>query len=322
MSLVTNMTHRWRAWTRRHSYSFFSSLGALVRNRAGTLMTVLVLGIALLLPLGLYLTLVNLDRVDLNEEEWGALTVFLAEGVSEASATTLAETLRARPDVEAVALVSPEQGLAEFRDASGFGPSLDLLDNNPLPWVLSVTPLPGDADVLEARVVGLTDFIAARDGVASVQYDHKWLQRLGRLLELGRAAVLVLSLLFSVAVIVVVANTIRLDVAARTEEIEVLALVGAAPGFIRQPFLYSGFWYGLLGGIVAMVLVNLALEYLDRPLGRLLDTYGQNIDLLGLSGLQTLGLLLGGGLLGLFGAWIAVQRHLRLLRVGGGLGRR
>jgi cell division transport system permease protein len=221
-----------------------------------------------------------------------------------------------------VGRVSPEQGLAEFREASGFGPALETLGHNPLPWVLSVTPAPGEDVDLEARAAALLDYIATQPGVASVTYDRKWLQRLGRMLELGRAAVTLLTLLFSVAVVVVVANTIRLDVAARAEEIEILALVGAQNGFIRLPFLYSGFWYGLLGGVVAMVLVNGALLYLEGPLGRLLDSYGVVAQIIGLGGLQTLGLLLTGGLLGLLGALVAVQRYLRLLRVDGMLGRR
>jgi len=316
------VAQRGRAWARRHSYSFFSSLGAMLRHRTGTLMTVLVLGIALLLPLGLYVTLVNLGQVDLREEQWGALTVFMRQGTQEEQVRALGDTLSARPDVEAVTLISPDQGMQEFRDASGFGAALELLDTNPLPWVVSVTPATGDGVDLERRVNALIGALEADALVDSVQYDYKWLQRLGRMLDLGRAAVAVLTVLFALAVVVLVANTIRLDVAARAEEIEVLALVGAHNGFIRLPFLYSGFWYGLMGGIAAMVLLNLALVYLDLPLGRLLDSYGQRLELLGLSGVQTLGLLSGGGLLGLLGAWIAVQRHLRLLRVGGSLGRR
>jgi cell division transport system permease protein len=145
---------------------------------------------------------------------------------------------------------------------------------------------------------------------------------LGRLLEFGRAAVGVLMLLFGLTVVVVVANTIRLDVAARIDEIEILALVGANSGFIRQPFLYSGFWYGLLGGVVAMVLINAVLVYMEGPLQRLLESYGQQQNLLGLGGLQTIILLATAGLLGWLGALVAVQRHLRSLRIGGTLGRR
>lgn len=319
MSFLERLVQRSRAVARRHSYSFFSSLGALLEHRVGTLMTVLVLGIAMLLPLGLHLTLVNLDRLELQEEQWSALSVFMREGIPENEVRALAGELGALDTVLAVEVISPEQGLAEFREAAGFA-SLDLLEGNPLPWVLSVQPTPGEG--LEERVAALSGALEGRDAVDEVAYDQKWLERLGRLLALGEAAVNILALLFGVAVIVVVANTIRMDVAARSDEIEVLSLVGAWPAFIRQPFLYSGFWYGLLGGIMAMILVNLGLEYLDGPLSRFLASYGQNTSLVGLGLFQTLGLLLLGALLGLLGAWVAVQRHLRELRESGTLGRR
>jgi len=317
-----SLAQRLRAWARRHSYSFFSSLGALLANRLSTLMTVLVLGVAVLLPLGLHITLQNLDRLKLGEAGWGALTVFLQPGSTADQAKALAELLRQREDVDKVTLVSPADGLSEFRAASGFGSALDLLEENPLPWVLSVSLRPGDSAQLQAGAAALRADLEGRPGVASAEYDQKWLQRLGRLLELGHATVSVLIVLFSLAVIVVVSNTIRLDVATRAEEIEVLALVGATNGFIRQPFLYTGFWYGLLGGLVAMVLANLALEYLDRPFGRLLDSYGQQVTLSSPGAGETLVILLLSGLLGLLGAWISVQRYLRRLRIGGSLGRR
>ena len=319
-----SVRRRIRSWTRRHSYSFFSSLGALLQHRVGTAMTVLVLGIAILLPLGLYITLKNLDRLDLRQEEWGAMTVFLDPDTPQGELMQFAERVGARTDVSAINLVSPEQGMAEFREASGFGLSLDLLEGNPLPWVMMVNPAVSgaDADQVQRRVDELMQFLTSQAMVESVQYDYKWLQRLGRLLELGRATVSVLSLLFGLAVIVVVANTIRLDVAARSEEIEILALVGAANSFIRQPFLYSGFWYGLMGGLLAAGLMKLCLFYLDAPLERLLDAYGQGFRLYGLGARQMTLLLLSSGLLGMFGAWISVQRYLRMLVVGGSLGRR
>ncbi|MFT5140526.1 MAG: cell division transport system permease protein [Lysobacterales bacterium] len=294
------------------------------QHRIGTLMTILVLGIAILLPLGLFVTLNNLDRLDLQQEQWGAITVFLAEETDQVSITSLSQSLESRPDVNSVEVVSPEQGMAEFRDSSGFGQSLEMLEDNPLPWVLMVTPVivaSSDPDV-ELRLQELMAHLESREGVQSVQFDYKWLQRLGRMLELGRAAVLVLTFLFSVAVIVVVANTIRLDVAARSEEIEILALVGAVNSFIRQPFLYSGFWYGLMGGALAAGLMQLCLFYLDAPLSSLLDAYGQGISLYGLSLKDVVALMLASGLLGLLGAWVSVQRYLKMLHVGGSLGRR
>jgi len=316
------LAQRLRAWTRRHSFSFFSSLGALFSHRLGTLMTVIVLGIAMLLPLGLHLTLKNLERLDLGAEEWGAVTVFMEPGLGESQVEAVVRDLRGRPDVAAVEARSPEDGLAEFRQAAGFGASLDLLDSNPLPWVLSVAPAAEGETTAERAVAALTAALEGRAGVASVSHDARWLQRLARMIDLGRALVTVLGLLFAVAVVVVVANTIRLDVAARADEIEVLALVGANDAFIRRPFLYSGFWYGLLGGVVAMVLVNAILLYLDAPLGRLLASYGQAAALQGPGLDETAGLLIGGGFLGLLGAALAVQRYLRQMRRSGALGKR
>jgi cell division transport system permease protein len=326
MAWLVRFRRRIRAWGRRHSYSLFSSLGTRLYHRLGTMMTVAVLGIAILLPLGLFVTLQNLDRFDLPQEEWNAITVFFPADTSVTEIQGLAAELESRPDVASVVLVSPEQGMAEFKTTSGFGRSLEVLEQNPLPWVMVVRPATpeGKSDTagLELGVRELTSYLESRPQVESVQFDYKWLQRLARLLALGRAVVLVLSLLFGLAVVVLVANTIRLDVAARAEEIEVLAMVGASNAFIRQPFLYAGFWYGLMGGALALGMLHGALLYLGQPLQRLLDTYGQAFELYRLGWLQGIWLLLAGGLLGWLGAWLSVQRYLRLLAVGGMLGRR
>ena len=323
---VAALRRRLRAWARRHSYSFFSSLGPLLQHRLGTLMTVLVLGIAILLPLGLFVTLKNFDRLDLRQDEWNAVSVFVAGQTEESDVRALADEAGQRNDVATVSVVSPEQGMTEFSEGSGFGASLEVLGENPLPWVLVVTPDAssgrGSAEALAPKIQALTDFFEGKEFVESVQFDYKWLQRLGRILELGRAIVLVLGLLFGVAVIVLVANTIRLDVAARADEIEVLALVGASNAFIRQPFLYSGFWYGVMGGLLALLMMYGALFYLSLPLERLLDAYGQGIEVYSLSLAQFFTLIGLSGLLGWLGAFASVQRYLRMLTVGGSLGRR
>ena len=284
-------------------------------------MTVMVLGIAMFLPLGLYITLANLDGMNLRQDEWSAVTVFFKAGTTEAEVRRVAGELETHLSPEAVAIISPTEGMEDFRDASGFGESLDVLEENPLPWVMQVSPQQGSTEQMEERVGELTGFLQTFDSIEVTQFDYKWLQRLGRMMELGQAAVAVLVLLFSLAVVVVVANTIRLDVASHAEEIEILALVGAGNAFVRQPFLYSGLWYGLMGGLLAVLLLGLTMLYLGRPLGLLLETYGTVFSLRGLGGKNTLWMLCGGGFLGWLGAWISVQRYLRRLKVGGRLGR-
>lgn len=318
---LSQLRRRNRAWLRRHSYSFFSSLGVLLKHKVGTLMTVLVLAIAMFLPLGLYITLTNLEGMNLRQDEWGAVTVFFKTGTTQEEVRRIADDLDERLNPEAIVIISPAEGLADFRDASGFGESLDILEENPLPWVMQVSPQGGPAEQVKERVTELTSFLQASDKIEVTQFDYKWLQRLSYMMELGQAAVTVLILLFGLAVVVVVANTIRLDVASHAEEIEILALVGAGNAFVRQPFLYTGLWYGLMGGLLALLILGLTMLYLARPLGLLLETYGAILSLQGLGGYNTLWVLLGGGFLGWLGAWVSVQRYLRRLKVGGRLGR-
>ena len=311
---IRAMRRKLRSWGRRQMYSFFSSLGTLMGHRLGTLMTVLVLGIAMALPLGLYVSMSNLRALDLDQDRWGTVTVFMEVSADEEAAQGLARAAFDEYGAEIV-VVSPQQGMEEFRLASGFGQAAELFDENPLPWVLHVTPqAQGEAD-LETRVTGLGLWLEQQEGVDLVQVDYKWLKRLAGLLELGDAFVRLLTLLLSLAVVFVVANTIRLDVANRSAEIEVLHLVGAGNHFIRQPFLYSGFWYGLLGAALALLFLVLSMLYLAQPLERLLDAYGNSFQVAGLGVAGTVLVLLGGGLLGFLGAWLSVRRYLRQFRL-------
>lgn len=284
-------------------------------------MTVLVLGIAMALPIGLYIALVNLRGIDLRAGEWGSITVFLDAAETAESAENLLGLINSRPDATATG-ISPQQGMDEFRRASGFGEALDVLDTNPLPWVLLVIPKATENNEdLAAGLETLSDWLKSQKGVAAVQLDYKWLKRLSSLLALGSALVSVLTILFSLSVVVVIANTIRMDVANRSDEIEILSLVGAGDNFIRQPFLYSGFWYGLMGAALALGLVHVSLHYLQLPLDSLLDAYGNSFRLTSLATSQIFLVLLAGGGLGFLGAWVSVERYLWVLRRGGLLGR-
>jgi cell division transport system permease protein len=318
---VSGVRSTLRGWGRRQLYSFFSSIGALLGHRVGTLMTVLVLGVAMALPLGLHVTLANLEGLDFQEDEWGAITVFLHPDADSGDAGGLAEAVNERADADAT-LISPEQGMQEFSRSSGYAQVEALFDENPLPWVVLVTPRMADPLELGSTVSTLVSWLQEQPVVELVQVDYKWLKRLSGLLDLGRAFVSVLTVVFSLAVVVVVANTIRLDVANRAEEIQVLSLVGAGDGFIRLPFLYSGFWYGLLGALFALVLLSVSVFYLHEPLEHLLESYGAAFQLEGLTARDAVMILLAGGFLGLGGAWISVERHLHHLREAGTLGRR
>ena len=320
-SWLTGMRRRNRAWLRRHSYSFFSSLGVMLQHRLGTLMTVLVLGIAMFLPLGLYVGLANLEDVNLRQDEWSAVTVYFSTDAEKTDVERLAKRIEEQFHPQLLEMISPEQGLREFQNTSGFGSSLEILEENPLPWVMQISPQTVATEQFGKGVEDLIAYLHTIGNVELVQFDHKWLQRLGRMMELGQAMAALLMFLFGLAVVVVVANTIRLDVASRSDEIEVLVLVGAGNAFVRQPFLYTGLWYGLMGSLLAIILLNMSLLYLGQPLGLLLETYGSVFHPKGLRLSNSLLVMSIGSLLGWLGALVSVQHYLKLLQVGGRLGR-
>ncbi|NDY97026.1 permease-like cell division protein FtsX [Wenzhouxiangella limi] len=294
-----------RAWTRRHAFSLLSSLGSLARYPLASLMTVAVVAFAIAMPLALHLALDNIERAAKQWERLDTLSVFLEIGIDQPGVDRLTSRLSTWPAVLAVDPISPQQGLDELSRQLGLEPVDDLLADNPLPWVLEVTLAAGtDRAALIQR-------LQANERVDSVLVDLRWLERLDAMTDvLGQLAWL-LAVLLAAGVAVVIGNTIRLDVQNRREEIEVMALVGATAAFIRRPFLYSGLWYGLLGGLLAWAMIAAGLMALAEPVARLGQTYGEPVRLLGPAPAIVVAAVGGSALFGLLGAWLAVSQHLR-----------
>lgn len=297
---------RMRGWRDLHLHGLLSSIGKLLQRPWATLLTIAVMALALALPLGLWLLLQNVERFSGSVAQSRDIGVFLRPQVDQAKARQLADSLRARGDVAAVRINTPEQGLAEFRAMSDLAGALDVLDENPLPYVLVVTP-GDDAGDLPALLRALPE-------AEIVQHDAGWRERLNAWLAFGARAVYVVALLLGVGALLVVGNTVRLDIQARAEEIAVLQLLGATDGFVRRPFLYLGACYGLGAGIFALLVLLAAGRALSAPLARLVASYGSAFTLSG-PGWQGLAQFLTAALLlGWLGAWLAAGHHLRITR--------
>lgn len=293
-----------------HAQVFFFSLGRLYRNPVGTLLTASVIGITLALPAGLHVLLKNIGAISYSWEGALQASLFLADQVDGAAGERLARQLAARPDVESARFISREQSLAEFKALSGFGEALDLLEENPLPAVIALVPR---RDLGPEAIERLIAELEQLPEVEFAKLDQKWLQRLYGILEIIERGVRLVALVLALAVVVTVGNTIRLDIQARREEIVVMKLVGAPDAFIRRPFLYTGFWYGVTGALIAWLLVSGALLALAGPTARLSGLYGSDFSLLGLSAGETLLMFAAGIALGLGGAFWTVTRHLRAI---------
>jgi cell division transport system permease protein len=272
-------------------------------------LTVLVIGIALALPAGLRVLVNNAGAVSDAWQSAADFTVYLKLDVTAEAAVRLARTIEARDDVASVELIDRDEALAEFRADSGFGEALEALDGNPLPHALVVRPASGIAGDVESVAAA----IGALPETDLVQLDTAWVTRLRAMLALAARIVDLATLLLGLAVAIVVGNTIRLEINNRSVEIEVTKLVGGTDAFIRRPFLYLGLCYGLMGSLLAALLVGLALLLLGPPVRALATLYGSSFALEGLSLGENAALLLGGGLLGWAGAGLATARHLRAI---------
>lgn len=299
------------AYFSRHAQVFVGSLGRIVSQPFATLMTMGVIAIALALPLFLSLLLQNARVATGNWNEAYDLSVYMDKKANAARTQGLAKQLRLRGDVASVRIITAEQALAEFRSDSGFGSALDALADNPLPDTLVVTPTlsastPTGTETLKSAIAGMSE-------VQTVQIDTDWVKRLHAMLDLLRRVVLLTGALLGIGIVLIVSNTIRLDILNRRQEIEVMKLVGASDGFTRRPFLYSGIWYGLGGGVLALILVGIASTVLARPVAQLAFLYGSSFSMQGLKilpALAVLGLAVG---LSWLGSWLAATRHIRAI---------
>lgn len=297
---------RVRAWREQHLYSLVSSLGRLAARPFATGLTVGVMAIALALPLGLGLALGNIERFSGSVTESREIGVFLKHDVTVAQARDLATGIGARADVAGVSVRTPDEGLAEFRAMSDLAGALDVLEENPLPTVLVVQPK-GDGDALAADLRQLPQ-------AEIVQHDAAWRQRLSAWLAFGERVVQVVAVLLGLGVLLVVGNTVRLDIGARSEEIAVLQHLGATDAFVRRPFLYLGAWYGLAAGVLAGALLLAAGLLMQGRLSALVASYGTQFALSGPGLRGSLMLLAGSALMGWLGAWLATGHHLRRTR--------
>jgi cell division transport system permease protein len=292
-----------------HRANLVGAARRLASQPFASMLTILVIATALALPAGLRVAVNNADTVSESWRSAADFTVYLKLDVSEEAARRTAHAIEQRADVASVTVIDRDAALAEFRARSGFGEALDALGGNPLPHTLVVSPAGGIATDLTA----LTDAVAALPETDLVQVDTAWVARLRAMLDLAGRLVDIATALLGLAVAIVIGNTIRLEINNRSVEIEVTKLVGGTDAFIRRPFLYLGFCYGLAGATLALAVVALGLLLLGPPVRALSALYGSSFALTGLSLRESGALLLGGAFLGWAGAGLASARHLRAI---------
>jgi cell division transport system permease protein len=297
------------AWLERHAQTLVASLGRLARQPFATFLTMLVIGIALALPAALNLVVANARAVSAGLGETVQLSLYLRQDTTQEQARKVQLAVAARSEVAEAVLVSPDEGLREFAALSGIGEALRMLTANPLPWLVKIRPAPPHDSV--DGVAALAESLRELPEAELVEADTAWVRRLHAILDTLRRVTVLVAAMLALGVVAIVGNTIRLEISGRRAEIEVTRLVGGSDAFVRRPFLYSGFWQGLGGGLIAVALIGGGLLALEAPIARLAAAYGSHYSLVGPTPWEVLGLITSGAAFGWLGAWLAAGYHLR-----------
>ncbi len=292
-------------WLYLHGRAIVHALRRLLAQPLGTLLSALVVGIALSLPGGGYLLLDNVATLARGVSGTPEISLFLDMDADAADRAAIEQRLQATPALASYRFVSRDEALRQL-EASGLGDVLGGLTDNPLPDAFVLAPRTEDPALFER----MAEDMQAWPKVAQVQLDSAWVKRLHALLGLGRSAVLMLAGLLGFALVIVTFNTIRLQILTQRQEIAVSRLLGATDPFIRRPFYWFGGLQGALGGLVALGTVWLGVRALSAPVTALAETYGAVFTLGGPDWRAALAIVAFAAFLGWLGAAISVRRHL------------
>ncbi|KZE34870.1 permease-like cell division protein FtsX [Crenobacter luteus] len=292
-----------------HWQSARTALAKLVRQPVANLLSLLMLSIALALPISLYLTVSSLQDWIGRLTATPQITLFMEMSAEPADHAAVDATLKAHPKIASYQFVSRAQALADLEARHSLAGVAEGLDGNPLPDAFVVTPTSLEPDALER----LQKELSGLPMVAEAQFDAHWARRLYGLMALGHHLTLALAVAFAVALVLVTHNTIRMQILARRDEIEVATLIGAPDSFIRRPFLYHACWQGLLAALIAWGLSALFVANANPAIQELARLYNEQVELRGLAPRELALLTAGAIALAAIGARLATRQHLRQL---------
>ncbi len=295
----------------RHAQNCLGALGNMVRQPVASALTIAVIGIALALPSALNIIVKNGRALAGGLDDIRDFSVYTKPAATTAQAENLRDRIKADKAVSSTRLIFADEALESFRGDAEFGDLITALGDNPLPHTIVIRPA---TNAEPAALQALKNTLLKDPLVDLVKLDTEWVQRLNAILDLARRAVWVAAIMLVGAIIVIIGNTIRLDIQNRRAEIEVSKLFGASDGFVRRPFLYTGFWYGLFGGSFAILLLVGGLWILSGPAERLIRLYGGGFEPFGIDGNTLLTIFSLGLAAGISGAWSAVARHLAAIQ--------
>ncbi|MGP1924177.1 MAG: permease-like cell division protein FtsX [Arsenophonus sp. NEOnobi-MAG3] len=296
-------------WREQWRYAWLNILADMLRQPLATLLTVAVIAISITLPSLCYIVWKN---VSLAAQQWyptPQLTVYLDKSLDKKGAEETVAGLRQLDAVKSVNYLSREEAMIEFRNWSGFGTVLNLLEENPLPAVAIITPKI-DFQNLQS-LINLRNKVGQLVGIEDVRMDDSWFSRLAALTGLIAQIAMVIGILMIMAVFLVIGNSIRLNIFSCRDMINVMKLIGATDGFIMRPFLNGGIILGLFGALLSLILAELLVWQLTAIVRQVACLFGTTFHIQGFLWDEVLLVILVAAMIGWLAAWLATAQHLR-----------
>ncbi|MGQ0287379.1 permease-like cell division protein FtsX [Pasteurellaceae bacterium 22721_9_1] len=295
----------------RMQYVLNSVLKDLIKKKYGTILTILVIAVSLTIPTVSFLLWKNTHQATTTFYPETELTVYLHKNLNEDDANAIVSKIQQQQGIESLNYISRQESLKDFRSWSGFGEELDILDDNPLPAVVMIKPT-SDYQASEKRKE-LHDSLMKIKGVEEVRMDNDWLEKLAALTWLIAHVAIFCAVLMTLAVFLVIGNSIRSDVYSSKANIQVVKLLGATDQFILRPFLYTGIIYGFLGALFACIFSSLVIGYFTSAVKYVTDIFAVKFELNGLEITEVFFLLIICSIVGYASAWIAANKHIKML---------
>lgn len=304
-----SIVHKFMAFWIQNLRQIITSIGEIWRTPVASAMTIAVMGLSLTLPATLHIIVKNVQSINLEWDSAAEISLFLNEGLSQQQVASAMRRIQAYDEVEKLTYISKEDAVKEFKKESGFGQALDYLEQNPLPASFIITPVKKHRQAEDAKQLLLK--LEREREIDFGKLDIDWLTRLNAIVTMLEEAVITVAVLLMVSVVLIIGNTIRLSIISRREEIEVMKLVGATEGFIQRPFVYTGVWYGIMGGFVAFIVVSFVIWWMQSALGDISGLYMTDFEIEGLTFSEFGLLMLLASGLGFSGAFWSVHRHIK-----------
>ncbi|MFP1873169.1 permease-like cell division protein FtsX [Lonsdalea quercina] len=296
-------------WQEQWRYAWGNTLRDMLRQPLATLLTIMVIAISLTLPSICYLVWKNVSQAATQWYPTPQLTIYLDKALDDKAAEGVIATIQSTDGVDKVNYLSRNEAMGEFRNWSGFGGALDMLEENPLPAVAIVTPKMTFQSA--ETMTSLRDRISSIEGVDEVRMDDSWYSRLVAMTGLVGQIAFTIGVLMIVAVFLVIGNSIRLSIFSRRDTINVMKLIGATDGFILRPFLNGGAMLGLCGAVLSLILSQALVWKLSAATAQVAAVFGTTFAVKGMGWDEGLLLLLVAAMIGWLAAWLATVQHLR-----------